>query len=294
MPERELNKMTKLTEVLKSVALQSGVAETELQSILENASIGSIEIDDALSTKLMAPRLSMESAKSNPDLKKHFTAQALNGIDAELDRTMQEMGLDATIQSEIKGLDTTSKRVSKLTKKIQEIESSKAKGNGDVTKLNEQLTTLNNELKLAKDSIESEKATLRGEFEKERIDWTFNGILGNFNYALPQGTPKEAVIAFGRTIADRGLQEKGLKIVNENGSLVLKTSENTDYFEGNVKVGLNEFVQKTLGNAKVLSVSSPQTQTTPSNQVVQQHNANPSVNTSEFTNVIDKAINGEL
>ncbi len=285
--------MTKLTEVLKSVAIQSGVAETELQSILENASIGSIEIDDALSTRLMTPRLTMESAKANPDLKKHFTAQALNGVDAEIERTMIDLGLDTTTQSDIKGLDTTFKRVSTLAKKIKEIESSKQNGNGDVAKLNQQLNDLNGQLKLAKDSIESEKATLMSGFEKERIDWTFNSILGGFNYALPQGTPKEAVISFGRTIADNGLREKGLKIVNENGSLVLKTSENTDYFEGNVKVGLNEFVQKTLGNAKVLAVSSPQAQVQTQTQT--QHQATPGVNgANEFMSVVDKAIKGEL
>jgi hypothetical protein len=285
--------MTKLTEVLKSIASQSGVSETELQSIMENSALASIEIDDAISTRLTVPRLTMESAKANPDLKKHFTAQALNGVDSEMQRLMNDMGVSAEIQTEINGLDTTFKRVPALMKKIQELESKKqGAGSEDVAKMNQKISDLNAELAKTNETFANERTQLKNGFEQERVDFEFNNILGAFNYALPKETPIEAVKMFGRTIAENGMREKGVKIVKENGSLVLKTSEGTDYFENNVKIGVNDFVQKTLANAKVLSVSG--TQTPPATQVVQQHNSNPSVNASEFNSVIDKAIAGEL
>ncbi len=290
----------KLTEVLKSVATQSGIAETELKSILDNASIASIEVDDAISTRLTAPRLSMDAAKANPDLKKHFTATSLNGVDANVTRLLEEFGIDAEHLTDINAKDaegkyimSTFKRVETLAKKIQEIESKKAAApTGDVKKLNDQLITLNAELKTAKESVVARETELKNGFEKERIDWAFDGILGSFNYALPKETPVDAVRAFGRTIAEKALQEKGLKIVKENGALSLKTSEGTDYFENNAKIGLNDFVQKTLANAKVLSASS--TQTTTTQQTTQTHQAQPDVNTGDYMRVLDKAIAGEL
>ena len=157
--------MTKLTEVLKSIASQSGVSETELQSIMENSALASIEIDDAISTRLTVPRLTMESAKANPDLKKHFTAQALNGVDSEMQRLMNDMGVSAEVQTEINGLDTTFKRVPALMKKIQELESKKqGAGSEDVAKMNQKISDLNAELAKTNETFANERTQLKNGF----------------------------------------------------------------------------------------------------------------------------------
>ncbi len=285
--------MPKFTDIIKSIALQSGVSETEIKPLLENAAIGSIEIDDAISTKLTAPRLTIEAAKANPDLIKFFKATSLNGIDAEVLALATQMELGDDVVTELKSAENTPKKVAMLAQKIKDIESKKAAGTGDTKKLNEQLSDLNRQLLEAKTNLTNREAELNAGFERERIDWGFNSLLGTFNYALPKETPIEARIAFGRSLAEKAINEKGLKIVKENGTLVLKTSENTDYFENNIKVGFNDFIQKTLANNKVLSASGEHTPPGGPTPVIQTHTTDGNgkkVDTSEFMGAMDDAL----
>lgn len=247
--------MSKLAEVIKSVALQSGVAETEIKELLDNTALSSIELSDEVSTKLTAPRLSLDAAKNNPDLKKHFTALALNGIDAEIERTATEHGLSAEEISEFKKLESTTKRIGAITKKVQALTELKAtKPSADTEKLNKQIEELNNQILGVRAEAENTIKQKDLSLENERIDWTLNNILSNFEYAT--GVDKEINVTVGKTLIGKALQEKGLKITRENNTLVLKTAEGTDYFENNAKVGIQDFTTKTLANAKVLKASS--------------------------------------
>lgn len=248
----------KIKDLIKSIASQSGVSETEIKTLLDNTTLDSIEIEDAVSTKLVAPRLSLEAAKNNPDLKKHFTALALNGIDAELERTATEHGLTAEEISELKALESTSKRVSAITKKVQALEAAKVgKGTADTEKLNKQIEDLNNQIVSERNSKVSELAAKDASLENERIDWTLNSMLSNHEYATP--VDKEINILTAKTLINKSIQEKGLKIVRENNNLVLKTSEGTEYFDNNVKVGVQDFTTKVLANAKLLKASNSTT-----------------------------------
>lgn len=252
--------MSKLTEIIKSVAAQSGVAETEIKDLLDNATLAAIEVPDAVSTKLTASRLSMEAAKNNPELKKHFTAQVLNGVDAGLKRTATELGFSPEDITELEGLDSTEKRVNLLTKKAQALEVAKAgKGSADVEKLNKKIEELNADILKVKADAEMALKQKDASLENERVDWSLNSILSNFEYAT--GVDKEINVTVGKTLVNKALQEKGLKIVRENNILSLKTAEGTDYFDNNAKVGIQDFTTKTLANAKVLKASNSSTPT---------------------------------
>lgn len=260
----------KIKDLIKSIALQSGVSETEIKTLLDNTTLDSIEIEDAVSTKLTAPRLSMDAAKNNPDLKKHFTALALNGIDAELERTATEHGLTAEEISELKALDSTSLRTKTLVAKVKALETAKAgAGTADTVKLNKQIEDLNNQIATERTSKVSELAAKDASLENERIDWTLNSMLSNHEYATP--VDKEINILTAKTLISKSIQEKGLKIVRENNGLSLKTSEGTDYFDNNIKVGVQDFTTKVLANAKLLKASSstPAKTTTTTTSIVE-------------------------
>ena len=243
--------MPKLAEVLKSIALQSGVSETEFKSVLDNPALASIEVADDVSTKLIAPRLSMDAAKNNHDLKKHFTALALNGVDAELERTATEMGISV---DDLKALDSTSKRIGHLTKAIQEAESKKSGSKGaDTEKLTKQIEALNADiLKERNDKIAELKAK-DDSLETERTDWTANGILSNFEYAT--AVDKDINVTVAKALINKELQSKGLKVTRKDNVLSLLTAEGTEYFENNAKVGYQDFATKVVANAKLLKAS---------------------------------------
>ncbi len=246
--------MLKLADVLKSIASQSGVSETEIKTILDNPALASIEVDDVVSTKLTAPRLSMDAAKNNPDLKKHFTALALNGVDAGLERLATEHGLSAEDITELKALDNTSKRMDSLTSKIKTLEAAKSTKGADTDKLNKTIEELNGQIvKVREEKIAELKAKDDG-LENERTDWTSNNVLSNFEYAMQ--VDKEINVLTTKALVNKELQKLGLNVKRENDDLVLKTSEGTDYFDTtNKKVSYQDFATKVAANNKLLKAS---------------------------------------
>lgn len=259
--------MLKLADVLKSIALQSGVSETEFKSVLDNPALASIEVDDIVSTKLTSPRLSMDAAKNNPDLKKHFTALALNGIDAGLERLATEHGLTAEDITELKGLESTSKRMDSLTSKIKTLEAAKLTKGADTEKLTKQIEALNADiLKERNDKIAELKAK-DDSLETERTDWTANGILSNFEYAT--NVDKDINVTVAKALINKELQSKGLKLTRKDNVLSLLTAEGTEYFENNAKVGYQDFATKVVANAKLLKASNSTPAKTPAQQRTQ-------------------------
>lgn len=249
-----------LAEILKSAAQQSGVSETELKPILDNATLSSIEVDEAVSTKLVAPRLTMDAAKNNPDLKKHFSAQVIDGFEAELYRTATELGLDADAVSEIKGLDSAFKRVSGLAKKVKDIEAAKAgKGSADTEKLNKQIEELNGQILKVREETAVQLQAKDASLENERIGLTLNNMLSNYDYAT--NVDKDINITLANSLIQKELSAKGLRIVRKDNTLALITSEGTEYFDNNAKVSVNDFAARTLANAKVLKASNSGTTT---------------------------------
>ncbi len=218
--------MAKFNEVLKTMVEQSGVSVSDetIKKILDNPALASIEVDDAVSNRLTANRFTLDAAKANPDLKKHFTALALNGVDAEVSKTILELELGDEVKNEIESQDTTFKKVSALAKKVKELEAKKAgTSKVDKTKLEQEIEKLNNDIKTVKDSYTAEKTKLLGDFENERINFEVDTFLNSFNFALPKETPAETVRDFGRSLINKAFTDKGVKLNKKDGAIVLQT-----------------------------------------------------------------------
>lgn len=254
----------KIADVFKSIALQSGVSETEIKTILDNPAFASIEVDDIVSTKLTAQRLSMDAAKNNPDLKKHFTALALNGIDAGLERLATENGFTPEDVTELKGLESTAKRIETLATKIKTLEASKSTKGADTEKLTKQIEQLNADILNERNSTITKLQEKDNSLETERINWTLDTMLSNFDYSTP--VDKSINVQLGKSLLSTSLSEKGLKIVRKDGILSLQTAEGTEYFDNNVKVDVNNYMTKVLANAKVLKASNSTPAKTPAQQ----------------------------
>lgn len=271
----------KLADYFKSVALQSGVTEIEIKELLDNAEFAKLEIPDAVSTKLATPLLTMESAKNNPDLKRHFTAQVLDGADSEMKTIMSSYGFDDTTVSELSKLGSY-KRIGAIAEKIKTLEASKIQGKTvDTEKLNQEIEKLNGEMAKMRDETVKQLSDKDASLETERTGYLLSGIFSEFDYAT--NVDKEINIQLANSLFNKEVQAKGLKVVRENNTLAFKTNEGTDYFDNNVKVPVKDFASKLLANAKVLKTSdSTQTTTTTATPQFTQ-----TANTGEFKNVAD-------
>jgi hypothetical protein len=257
--------MALLGEYLNTLAKQAGMSgeEPELKSLLSNTQISGYEIPEVIVQKLNGGLLTLESAKNNSEVKKHYFAQAYNGLDSELSGVFTELGISEEVKAELLLEKSSTKRASLLAKKVKEIESLKAgAGKGDKAELQKIIDGLNAQIITEKDTAKKTIEQKEGEYKESLKGFMIGNNLSKFTYSTDLA--KEENYLLPKTKITNALKEKGLRVVIENENLKLETEAGTDYFENNTKVDFNSFLEKTLSNNKLLAVSNePQGKTIP-------------------------------
>lgn len=233
----------------------AGVTDAELTEIVNAPNADEVVLSDDLVKRFNSGILTLDSAKANPDLKKHFNAQVYNGIDALLERIVNENEIDSLALFDIQSEKSTPKKIELLTKALnKKAASSKSPATADEIKtLNEQLAKLKSESELALKNKENE-------FENTLIQMERSTYLAGKEYAnIPD---KKIGVKIANEYLDQALAEKGATIVRENGQLKLKRANDPtmDYFENNKPVSYNDFADGVLAQNNLIKV---QSQTTP-------------------------------
>lgn len=258
----------KFGEFLNTMAAKLGLQnDPQMVSLLSNATIAQMEIGDDFAGKMNAGLMSLEGAKSNTEVKKHFDALALNGVDAKLLPLAQLYGATTEFDAE----KSTYKRVDiladKIKAKIAEIEAKQASGDvtkdSEVKRLNGELLKLQQQLTTATAEKDREIATLKASHEKAMLGSLIDFALTGKPYANDKVDAKTNV-TIARALIDGKLAEKGAIIVNDNGVLKLKNANAPELDlldEGNKPVTFAGFTDKILADANLLKVSKATPQT---------------------------------
>lgn len=250
----------KFNEVFKKMVEQSGVSVTDatIEKIIGNKELASLEVDDAVSSKLTAERFTFEAAKSNPELHKHFKATILDGVDQEVKRLADEHGFEDSDKTELKSAENSFKRIALLSSKIKTLTEKKAGSTGkDKDALTKEVEKLNSELLTIKTDHQTAILAKETAFNDERTGWKLESVFNEFIPKMDKKNSSKINLTIARTVVTDELAKKGLKIVNKDGNLSLLTSTDTQYFENNTPIALNDFVSKTLANEKLLVASDP-------------------------------------
>jgi len=246
-----------LNTLCKAIGVDAN--DPALVSFLSKSEIATATLDAGLATKISKGLLTIEAAKQNPELKSHFTAQALNALDSQLKDLFDEFGLDDATKAELLAEKSSYKRAANLARKIKELEAKKVAANaGDKSKLAQQIDALNAELSTIKKSHTDELARLVDTHKADRINWELDMLYNSFNFAMPFS--KEANIVMAKSLINESLTKAGLKIENVDNTLRLATKEGTDYYENNQKVGIKDFIEKNLTEHKVLVIDKDKNQ----------------------------------
>lgn len=231
----------------------TGVTDAELTEISAAENLADVKISDDLMAKYNAGILTLNSAKSNADLKKHFNAQVYNGIDALIERIMEENQLDALSLHDIQTEKSTPKKIELLTKALnKKVATGKPVANADDIK------TLNEQIVKLKTDHETVLKAKEAEFEGQLINFQRSQYLATKDYA--NITDKEIGVKIANEYLNKALTEKGAILVRDNGQLKLKSAKDPslDYYENNKAVSFNEFSDGVLAQNNLLKV---QTQT---------------------------------
>jgi hypothetical protein len=225
-----------------------------LQELIGNESLQNIEINDEIANTISSKLMTMDSAKANSELNKHFRATILNGLDAEIDGLVNSFELPDDVKTTIANEQSSFKKVPLLVNTIKELEKAKVGANAtDTNALNQQIAELNDQIVGLKSSHDETIATINETWAGKMLQSKVSTILNSYNYALPVSTDTNVLTA--QTLVNQQLNSDGLKIVDNGSGLSLKTSENTDYFVNNAKVDVKSYIDNVLGTHKLLKVN---------------------------------------
>lgn len=251
-------KVNLLTTIL-NLAKKAGVNtdDAAVKDLTGYTELAKIEIDDSLANSLETNLLTVDSAKNNRDIANHFKAQAFNGLDAELDAVMAELGLGDDVKTEMKAITSSTKRAASLAKKIKELEAAKAGADnkGEKIDFQKKIDEITSQLKAENQKITDEKNALINKHNLEMIDMHLLNSLTGFNYAN-DNLSKNLQLTLAKQVVTNDLMKEKAKLILENGQLIIKSQDDLDYQDAkNNKVNFQEFIERSLGANNLLKAS---------------------------------------
>lgn len=250
--------MSQLGEILNRMATQAGINPEDegLKALLSNPTVSTYEISDNIVEGLSNGLMTMESAKNNPTIKNHYFAQALNGVDSELNTITSGLGLEQSILDELNAEKSSTKRVGLLINKIQALESAKANTNKDgkqvlqveIDKLREEH---NKEVLDLRSNNTQEIDTLKDQQKDTIKGILMQSSLNGYDYSLPVSKEVSSKVALD-TILNELNKVGGKVVLGDNNDLELKNNEGQDLFINNEKAIWKTFSETQLSNHKLL------------------------------------------
>lgn len=252
-----------LGEVLKSLAIKAGAKEDNENLVNELSApiFQSTTLSDDLIATIDNGLLSIESAKNNhPDIKKHYTSLALNGLDTELNNLMSELGVGDDVKAVILNERSSYKRASLLAKKLVELESKKKNTDdkGEKTTLQNEINELRGKLRLESEKAEGLKAEYDGKIKDMHKQVQLEKMLAEYKTVYDE-LPLDARNTTLTSLISKTLQEKNAELkLDDNGQLTLVRKDGANVFgDDNRPWNPKVLVDHTLSQYKVLKVTDP-------------------------------------
>lgn len=237
-------------------------------------------IPDDVANSVDNSLLTIAAATNNhPDVKKVYFAQAYNGLDAERDTLITELGLTDEVKAEILKAGGSTKQIVALVRKVKELSDKNTPADKDAAKkLSDQIVSLNEKL-----AAEIQKQTsLKTEYDnqlqqikiKTKLGTIINGYKTMFDELDPQA--KEAAVD---AILTKALQDSDAEFkFDDKGSLSLIKKDGSNLFGDNhTLVTPQNFIDKSL--SKILKVTDPKPGNTPAPPIPgkEQNQPNPNI-----------------
>lgn len=248
----------KLTDFLNSVAGKTNQQTNEnFVALLKDAALQNVEINDDLARAMDSSLMSLNGAKNNDEVARHFKALALKSADDRLNAFAQALNI---ADDDFTAENNTYKRIDLLRDKVQNLLKDSpilANNAQEVARLTRELKSLEQKLTAATQDKDAALQSLKAEHAKEMLSQLVNFELSGKQYsntAIENATN----VTIARAVLQDALAKKGAIVVNENGSLQLKQAANPELSlldDGNRPVSFSDFTNQTLAAAHLLKVN---------------------------------------
>lgn len=235
-------------------------ADEKFKIFFGNADLVKAEVPDDVATAIDNGLISLKDAKNNhPDIKNHYTALALNGLDDNLKTLMEEMEIPEDTRNKIMVERSTYKRFPLLAKEIQSLEQRKASADKpDKQAIQKQIDDLHAELRRRDEKVSNAERSAEERVRKFQIDMHKSKLFSKYKTVYDQlgDDVKETAL---RALFDKKLQDNGAHItLDEHGNPQLLKVDGTNYYgDDNKQVNLQQFTEQLLSQNKILAVTPP-------------------------------------
>lgn len=251
-------------EVITALAAKAGV-DVKSEDFINTVNAPDFErltIPDEIYTGIDNGLLNMETAKGNhPEIKRHYYAQAFDGLDKTMISQAQEEKFDEGTLNELKQIQSTPERLKFLTRKLKEHEAKKqTTGKIDKEAWLQEKADMQEQMRLIKEEGPKIKAEYEGLLRNEKMNYAKRQALSRIK-TIDDDLDPEVRSAMHDAIINTGLKKMNAKFdVDANGDLVLYDKDGgIVYDEGHRPVNANSFMEKVFADNKRLKVTEPVT-----------------------------------
>lgn len=235
-------------------------ADEKFKIFFGNAELVKAEVPDDVATTIDNGLISLKDAKNNhPDIKNHYTALALNGLDDKVNNTMDEWELPDDSKNRIKVDRNSYNRVSLLLKEVRELEQRKANADKpDKIAIQKQIDDAKAESRTYQAAIEAEKVNAANQIKDFKLQMQRSKLYNGYKtvYDNLDSDVREAAID---ALITKKLQDNGAHFTfDENGSFVLLKKDGMNFYgDDNKQVNAKQFIEQQLSQNKILAVTAP-------------------------------------
>jgi polyhydroxyalkanoate synthesis regulator phasin len=247
-------------EFITKLATMAGLStsDPEIVGILSNSEFSNYKLPENLYSKINSNLLTLDSARNNEQLRKHYHAEILNGLDYNIENVMEKFAVDADIAEQIRQEKKTTEKYNRLIEKLNDLHARKAETGrktdkseleSEISKLNSQIKDLTGKLQTApqeRDSFWTEKLKTKA----------IQNMLTAYNYAGEKDIPKDVLIETARVLLNRKLNEAKVRLEYQadTDNISLKTESGMDFYKDNTPVSFKSFADQVLAESKLLAI----------------------------------------
>ena len=282
----------KTGDFLKTLADKIG--KTDDTTLNDFISTGNhIDMPDELCNAIVSNLMSLEGAKNNTTVKKHFTTTALNSVDSEVLSVVKELGLDVTAFEQEKN---TFERMRMLKTSFKELLDKKPDTSGELETKNKELqqkyVDAQKQIADIQELSKQEKAAIQAAADEMVLGQIRQTSFKGLKWAR-EDQPEDVQIEFAKMVMAKSLAAVKAKEVNRDGKIELVNADDPTlkYYENGKEVDYESFKSKVLADNALLAV----TNNNPAN--IQPHGSSfipASINPADvrFKSEINKALAG--
>jgi hypothetical protein len=262
--------MSTIAELLQSIATNSGIDtdDLKLKELVMNPALN-VNVPDDIANKIQSSLMTEDQAKTNPNIKKYFTALSLNPVDSTINEilaTYSDLGDD--VKSRFVNEKNSYTKIKMLVDTLKEIESKKQTATGgEKSKLVDQIAALNAEIVKVKAEQNDIVSQTEQRYINKMSDIALTSHLRSYTYGT--GLADDVNIIAAKTLINEALQNKKASVkLNDAGKFELYSTDDPSlpYTENHKPVEFKTFTDKILADNKLLKVTAPVTPVTPIQQ----------------------------